>query len=395
LCKQCLAPNGVAIVSYGTYPGHHARRAIREMMQYHSSRISDPHERATQAKALVSFLNDSTRDSNQGYATMLREEVPRIREKLDAYLLHNDLELEYHPVYFAEFMNRATRAGLQFLEEAEITSSLFPSFAPEVLETIDPSGDDQVRREQYVDFLTNRAFRETLLCHDHVSLRRAIGPDGLRPFLFTSRGDGGSSQPALRSTAPNPSSIPIENVGSSTHALSKSALQYLALRWPRAVSFEELVRSASAALDANSDTTASESPQNRDVHGLLESLWQAFATNLVELHVYTPPVAVEPNDRPVAAAFARIQAMNGTNVTNLWHEVVQLDGLTCYLLAHLDGTRDRQTLVDMLVRRASQRGMVVQQHGRPIENPNDLQAALAVGLEMNLRLLARHALLLA
>src|SRR5262249_29794315 len=36
ICRQNLVPNGVAYVSYNTYPGWHMRGMIRDMMVYHS-----------------------------------------------------------------------------------------------------------------------------------------------------------------------------------------------------------------------------------------------------------------------------------------------------------------------------------------------------------------------
>ena len=421
VCKQCLGPDGVAFVSYGTYPGCHSRRAVREMIRYHTARISDPQERATQARALVSFLDDTNRSANHGYSAMLREACQRFQDKSDAYLLHDDLEEEYHPVYFSEFMDRANRAGLQFLEEADITSSLFPRFPPEVLQTITQTSDDQVRREQYVDFLTNRVFRETLLCHDHVSIRRAIGPDDLRPFLFASQAEYNAAQPVVHSTAtnrppevpsrpaplpetrrgemafrtePEQSGMPHENAFSASHPLSKSALQYLARNWPRVVSLEELLTSASGALDAHGETVHAGDHRQLDVQVLLETLWQAFAANLVELHVHAPALATEPSDRPVASPFARHQATMGTRVTNLRHETIQLDDLGRWLLLQLDGARDRAALVKQLTQYVADHGAVVQQYGKRVTDPHQLECVLGMGLETKLQLLARWALLI-
>ncbi len=39
ICREHLAPQGVAIVSYNTFPGWHQRRMIRDMMLFHTKRF--------------------------------------------------------------------------------------------------------------------------------------------------------------------------------------------------------------------------------------------------------------------------------------------------------------------------------------------------------------------
>ena len=45
VCRQNLSPNGVAYVSYNTYPGWRLHGAIRDMMLYHTQDLSDPQEK--------------------------------------------------------------------------------------------------------------------------------------------------------------------------------------------------------------------------------------------------------------------------------------------------------------------------------------------------------------
>ena len=41
---------------------------------------------------------------------------------------------------------------------------------PEIEKTLRHISPDMLRMEQYMDFLRNRMFRQTLLCHDHLRL---------------------------------------------------------------------------------------------------------------------------------------------------------------------------------------------------------------------------------
>jgi hypothetical protein len=56
VCKANLAIDGVAYVSYKTYPGWHLRGMIRDMMFFHARPFGDPAEGIRQARALVTFL---------------------------------------------------------------------------------------------------------------------------------------------------------------------------------------------------------------------------------------------------------------------------------------------------------------------------------------------------
>ena len=56
ICALHLNPQGVAYISYNTYPGWHLRGTVREMMLYHVRRWESPHDRVTHARALLDFL---------------------------------------------------------------------------------------------------------------------------------------------------------------------------------------------------------------------------------------------------------------------------------------------------------------------------------------------------
>jgi methyltransferase-like protein len=133
----------------------------------------------------------------------------------------------------------------------------------------------------------------------------------------------------------------------------------------------------------------------RDTHLLSQNLLQAFTAGVVELHVHTPRLAAEPGKHPRGSVLARWQARDGDRVTNVLHEMVQLDPLSCHLLRGLDGTRDRPALLDFLVHEVLQHNLPVERHGRPVRDPDRLKAVLARELDTNLRRLARSALLVA
>ncbi|MFC1707712.1 methyltransferase regulatory domain-containing protein, partial [Planctomycetota bacterium] len=160
ICRQNLAPTGVAYVSYNTYPGWRMRGMIRDMMLYHSQDITEPPEKVGQARALLTFLAEAVPDKQTAYGHLLRGEVSQLQWATDAYLYHDHLADHNKPVYFHEFMECAHEAGLKYMGEAPFSDN-FPGSVPnDVIDKLRQSGD-VVKYEQYLDFVRNRAFRQT------------------------------------------------------------------------------------------------------------------------------------------------------------------------------------------------------------------------------------------
>jgi hypothetical protein len=195
--------------------------------------------------------------------------------------------------------------------------------APAVSELEDP-----VEREQYLDFFKGRLFRQTLLCHADVEWRE---PDAARVAgMFAAspaQPDGDPDAGRVTFRGPRGASL------TTDEPAAKAAMLALGGAWPDAVPVAEL-------------------GDGEPLHGLL---LQAYAANLVQLHVWTPALATAPSERPVASPLARIQAAEGTRVTNLRHATVEVpDDLGRRLITLLDGTRDRAALLAELGRPAEE-----------------------------------------
>jgi SAM-dependent methyltransferase len=165
VCKNNLAPNGVAYVSYNTLPGWHMRGMIRDMMLIHAAQFPSPQQRVEQGRALLDFLAQSAAEEGGPYSTFLRSELDLLARKADSYVLHEHLEEHNQPVYFHQFIRAAAERGLCYLGEAGLPAMVPANFPPAVQATLDKLAADQVHLEQYMDFLRNRMFRQTLLCH--------------------------------------------------------------------------------------------------------------------------------------------------------------------------------------------------------------------------------------
>jgi len=113
---------------------------------------------------------------------MLKQNLDLIRRQTDSYLLHDHLEEVNDPVYFYQFVERAGRHGLQYLGESEFATMLTNMYPKEVTETLQRIAKDIVRMEQYMDFLRNRTFRQTLLCRSDLTLKRNVTPQNMTAF---------------------------------------------------------------------------------------------------------------------------------------------------------------------------------------------------------------------
>ena len=196
ICRDNLAPNGVAFVSYNTLPGWHMRGMIRDMMVYHSSQFQGATQKVRQARALLDFLAQST-PTTTSYGMTLRQELDAIRNEPDAYLFHDHLEEINDPFYFHQFADAARRHELQYLAEADFGDMLLSKFPPKVAETLTRIAQDVIRMEQYMDFVRNRLFRQTLLVHRGAPIWRKVDGRMVKGLLVSSAVKPESAAPVL------------------------------------------------------------------------------------------------------------------------------------------------------------------------------------------------------
>ncbi len=346
LCRARLTPQGVAYVSYNTYPGCHLRNIIREAMRFHTRDVTQPRERIAQGRALIKWLAEA--QSQEGpYQILLREFNEYFQSKNEGALYHDDLADINYPVYFHEFVTHAAQHGLQFLSEAVHFDSEDYNFSPDVGRALRELGEQSIiSKAQYLDLLEGRAFRQTLLCHHENKLDRSLKPEIVSEFLMRSRAQPDSSEPSLNSDAVEKFKAPHLAAISTSFPLAKAAILHLGRIYPRSANFESLVAEAHRLLGS--------APNSKDdgaeLQALAEVMMKAYGANVVDLHLHDPSLAKAPGERPQASPLARLQAQKDGLCTSLLHETVKFeDFLARQLIFLLDGTRDRAALQRDLV----------------------------------------------
>jgi methyltransferase-like protein len=326
VCRENLAPDGVAYVSYNTYPGWNFRGMVRDMMRYHSGDTVAPLERVARARGLLAFFAEYAPADNP-YAGAFKAELELLGRHSDSYLFHEHLEDFNEPVYFHQFAERADRHGLQFLAEAEFSAMQAGGFPPEAGKALAGFTHDPLRTEQYMDILRNRRFRQSLLCRKEIALERNLAPQSIMGFEIAS---------AAQPLSPGKFQMPNGATFASTDTLIGSAFSHLSEIWPQSVSFEGLVTAAGIP-----------SPH---IQTLAAQLLEGYARGFVVLRSRKAPFVTAVSERPLVSALARHQARTGDPVVNQLHESGLLDDFDRHMLQLLDGTNDRNAMVDRLVK---------------------------------------------
>src|SRR5207249_1875693 len=134
--------------------------------------------RMEQARGFLKFLLES-QSRSQGWAGMLREELQSMLDRPDDGLYHDDLAEINDAFYFRDFIEHARAPQLQYVGEAE-TQVMFDTG-----NSLGWLKAGRIEREQYLDFIRLRRFRQTLLCHEGVALAPEISARNLEGLWFS------------------------------------------------------------------------------------------------------------------------------------------------------------------------------------------------------------------
>ena len=381
VCAKNLSPNGVAYVSYNTLPGWHMRGMIRDMMCYHTRQFARPEIIVRQARALLNFLAESVPGEKNPFGLYLRNELEFLQRMRDSYIYHDHLEKENNPVYFHEFIERAETQGLQYLGEAAFgaMAQAVHDLPAKVMATLEQITPNLVQREQYMDFVRNRTFRQTLLCHKEVALDRSLSYERLAGLYVGSPAKPVMAEAGAPTTDPQEFRLPNGAGLPVRQPITKAAMLHLSEIWPKAISFEDLQAAAQARLTpgVQPDDVAT----NRDARTLGASLLSMYALGFVELSARDLPTSPVAGDRPLASPLVRLQAQRGHVVTNRRQRSVPVDEFERRVLEYLDGNHDRAQLMEILSGLIANGSLVVKKPTEGTPTPEEVAKILTATLD--------------
>jgi ubiquinone/menaquinone biosynthesis C-methylase UbiE len=397
-CRERMAPAGVAYISYNVYPGWHLRGMIRDMMLYHTAAIEDPAQKVSQARALLDFMANHSVESKAGaYRTLLNSELELLRNAGGDYLRHEHLSEDNTSVYFHEFIARAHACGLQYLGESELETMIAGNLPADVQATLRNVAPDIIRMEQYLDFLRNRTFRQTLLTHHETPLIRHLDGATLETLHLSAElntGDADASTPGASTVGTG--GVDANGIRSFAHPNGASVrtgnrdlvgwLDHLRTIWPASVPARQLIDAIPP------DNPVLDDGDERKSKATVE-LMKCICSGVVKLHSapIAPPAA--PSNTPKVPGIVRETAPHNAIVANYLHQPVALDDLARRLVAHLDGETALDTLVEHMSKAVTDGELNVQIDGRAIASEAELRKLMTAAVQERIERLRQRGLL--
>ena len=169
LIDEHLAEDGIAYISYNTYPGWHTMEEVRQLMMFSNrDKAQFNHkEKVLHGKTIGSIVGsqilkyDNLKERNSKFLGALRS----VMQKDEYYVGHDHLEPNNDPVYFYQFNDHLEAHNLAYLCDADLTLSMVRSFDADISDTLDKLAlNDHVAQEQYLDFMLDTTFRKSIIC---------------------------------------------------------------------------------------------------------------------------------------------------------------------------------------------------------------------------------------
>jgi len=383
IAHENLSPDGVAYISYNVHPGWRLRGVLREAMLFHIGSATDCAERLAKARAFLNQLAEIT-DGATAYGQLLRQEAKAIAGQEDYYIAHEYLEHTNDPCYVGDFLADASSAGLAYLTEANFNVTIAETFGTDKGRQLrDLSGNNLERMEQYIDFLTGRTFRQSLLVHaaKHGTIMRTLTPDRLDGLHIQSNltlippADAVTNpQPFIfRDPAARTLTTPCPYVCASLEALGRA--------YPRTASIDGLIGNA---------------PDDIARATIRDALFKLVIAGMADLTTVPASPQMSLNDCPNALPLARADAAAGRSwTTNPRHEAIPLDIVQCAVLPLLDGTHDTDALVAALRAKVAEGQIIFQKSGISLASEHEIADAAREHLAAALSKLTRSGLLVA
>lgn len=333
ICERHLSENGVAYISYNTYPGWHMRGMVRQMMCFHARQFEDPETQVAQARALLDFVNKAAGNYDPTYQMLLQREVEIVQHRQDSYLFHEHLEKDNEPLFFYQFMEQAAEHELRYLGETQFSEMVPSQFAPEVSETLQKLCTDIIHAEQYLDFLRNRTFRRTLLCRADRQLERQLGEVQLKGMFVRSPLKLANEQMPLSQPGNQAFSSPSGLTATIASPLLKQGLAVLCSKYPEYVKFDDLPQLIHTG---DGPFVRNKAGLESDYAELAAMLLQLLSQDLVEFRTAPVRHATQIPTSASTTTLVRHQMEDGDYVTNLRHEMIELNDMDRHLLRCVD-----------------------------------------------------------
>ena len=168
ICNVNLSDNGIAYVSYNTYPGWKRLEQLRDIMLYSEKRAMDQNllERTLYTKNVLKMVADtmSSDERSRTQSDYKINNIQRVLNSNDYYVAHEYLETFNDPVYVSEFIDRAQKQGCAYIGDEVLQRSFISCLADDVASNIRTlSNGNYIDKEQFYHYVYDTQFRMSLL----------------------------------------------------------------------------------------------------------------------------------------------------------------------------------------------------------------------------------------
>lgn len=168
IIEKHLSPNGVAFISYNTYPGWHTKELAKNLMLFCTEAKETPIIRTEQALKMLKFTQAIFKKSKLSRTMELNTLFKMIIESPKYYVTHEFFEDNNIPLYFLQFIEKLSKYNLAYVNDSNRidywrVNSLLDREEYENISNY--FGYNLEKIEQYFDFLDNRAFRRSIITH--------------------------------------------------------------------------------------------------------------------------------------------------------------------------------------------------------------------------------------
>ena len=179
-----LADNGIAYVSYNTYPGWHTMEEVRQLMLFANRGHNEltHKEKVLRGKTVGSLVGaqilnyDNLKERNSKFLGALRS----VMQKDDYYVGHDHLEPHNDPCYFYQFNDHLKAHNLTYVCDADLTLSMVRTYDDSIADKLEKlAPNSQADQEQYLDFMLDTTFRKSIICKE--SAAKDISYDAANP----------------------------------------------------------------------------------------------------------------------------------------------------------------------------------------------------------------------
>jgi methyltransferase-like protein/2-polyprenyl-3-methyl-5-hydroxy-6-metoxy-1,4-benzoquinol methylase len=386
ISSENLAANGIAYVSYNCLPGWHMRSGLRDMMLMHTSGFSNITDKVAQARALVKFLAESCAEETP-HGRYLRKELEMISKADDGYIAHDFLEPDNAPYYFNDFLKAAAKFGLGYLGDTDPSTMIIENLPKSAAQTLKSLKLSLVATEQYMDYVRNRTFRRTLLCHANTPLTRKVDTVQLTGLHV-------SSQMTLKHEASEGKPAVFTSVSGAELSTNEPAavemFRHLSQLGKSSRPIDELIDGVVASM---ADRVKHLDPAVVKSN-LSRFLLQTYFRRMVDLTIGAPGRRTTMSSNPEALPLARQQAARGLKITTQRLEMSASDPFVSKLITLCDGSRDRHAIIADIVAAIENKELLLAENNQAITDPSHAKFLVERLYDSSIQNLTKNGILL-